>query len=191
MQLGMGKDINLHEEMRMNNGSAETSKIHIGEPFRNNTHLRPPTSSSTLPTGRLPPADASFETESNASSAAPGLLSELASNKFKTNDQQPPVNFAVSSNPANLYIRIDERKWSSTFLKVYRHMRLMEKTKYLEPHFSIYVTPIAKYVSTKFKLGGGSIVSSSYNSQPSSSQISGLMGGPNNRESMNGAIWKK
>lgn len=142
VQLGMGKDIELHDEMR------------IGNDLRNFTHLRPPTSSSTLPTGRVHVLDGSFET-----------------------DNVEGVNFAVK----NIYMRFDERKWASTLLKVVRHMRLMERTKYLEPHFSLYVLPIAKYLSAKFKLCGSAV--SSY----SSSQVSGN----NNRESVNGANWKQ
>ena len=38
--------------------------------------------------------------------------------------------------PNNVYMRFDERKWASTLMKVFRHMKLMEKTKYLDPHFS-------------------------------------------------------
>jgi hypothetical protein len=43
VQLGMGKDIELHDEMRSDNNTI----------FKNFAHLRPPTSSSTLPTGRV------------------------------------------------------------------------------------------------------------------------------------------
>jgi phosphoserine aminotransferase len=37
---------------------------------------------------------------------------------------------------AAVYMRFDERKWASTLVKVYRHMRLLERSKYLEPFFS-------------------------------------------------------
>ena len=60
-------------------------------------------------------------------------------------------------------MKFDERKWASTLLKVVRHMRLMERAKYLEPHYSLYVLPVARYLTTKFKLG--SAVSSSYYSE--------------------------
>lgn len=77
-------------------------------------------------------------------------------------------------------MQIDEQKWAATLLKVVRHMRLMERAKYLEPHYSLYVIPVARYLSSKFKLGSAI---SSY----SSSQVSGN----NNRESVNAANWKQ
>lgn len=141
----MGKDIELHDEMRTNDGGSNA--------LRNFAHLRPPTSSSTLATGRVQ-IDGSFETQD-------GALRE--------------VNYAVK----NVFVSFDERKWASTLLKVVRHMRLMERAKYLEPHYSVYALPIARYVAAKFKLGSAF---SSY----SNSQVSG-----NNRDSSNGANWKQ
>ena len=61
-------------------------------------------------------------------------------------------------------MRIDEKRWATTLVKVYRHMKIMERTKYLEPHFTHFIVPIVKYAITKFKLGGGdnSAISSHY-----------------------------
>ena len=39
-------------------------------------------------------------------------------------------------------MRFDEKKWATTLIKVYRHMKLMEKQKYLEPMFSSMISPI-------------------------------------------------
>jgi hypothetical protein len=39
-------------------------------------------------------------------------------------------------------------------------MRLMEKTKYLEPHFSCFALPIVRYASHKFRLASSDLVSS-------------------------------
>jgi hypothetical protein len=50
------------------------------------------------------------------------------------------------------YMQLDERKWAGTLFKVYRHMRAMERTKYLEPNFSTYFSPLVKYLATKYKL---------------------------------------
>ncbi len=55
--------------------------------------------------------------------------------------------------PAAVYMRFDERKWASTLVKVYRHMRLLERSKYLEPFFSQFISPLVKYVASKHKLG--------------------------------------
>ena len=52
----------------------------------------------------------------------------------------------------SLFIKFDDRKWAGTLSKVYRHMKLMECTKYLEPNFSALVTPIVKYVAHTFKI---------------------------------------
>lgn len=54
--------------------------------------------------------------------------------------------------PAAVYMRFDERKWASTLVKVYRHMRLLERSKYLEPFFSQYFSPLVKYAASKHKL---------------------------------------
>ncbi len=50
------------------------------------------------------------------------------------------------------YLRFDERKWAQSIAKVHKHMRMMEKNKYLEPAFSNIVTPIVRYVSYKFNI---------------------------------------
>jgi hypothetical protein len=55
--------------------------------------------------------------------------------------------------PASVYMRFDERKWASTLVKVYRHMRLLERSKYMEPFFSQHISPLVKYAATKHKLG--------------------------------------
>jgi hypothetical protein len=49
-------------------------------------------------------------------------------------------------------MQLDERKWAGTLFKVYRHMRAMERTKYLEPNYSTYFSPLVKYLATKYKL---------------------------------------
>jgi hypothetical protein len=54
-------------------------------------------------------------------------------------------------NGSNVFMRFDEKRWANTFLKVFKHMRVMERTKYLQPHFSVYITAIAKYLANKFK----------------------------------------
>jgi hypothetical protein len=41
-----------------------------------------------------------------------------------------------------VYMRFDERKWATTLVKVFKHMKLMEKQKYLEPLFSSMINPI-------------------------------------------------
>ena len=78
----------------------------------------------------------------------------------------PPLNTGQTSvnqgNPSGVYMRLDERKWASTMAKVYRHMKLMEKTKYLEPHFSFFIAPIAQYMMNKYRLGAGATSINSY-----------------------------
>ena len=34
-------------------------------------------------------------------------------------------------NGSNVFMRFDEKRWANTFLKVFKHMRVMERTKYL------------------------------------------------------------
>ena len=41
-----------------------------------------------------------------------------------------------------VYMRFDERKWATTLIKVFKHMKLMERQKYLEPLFSTMISPI-------------------------------------------------
>ena len=41
-----------------------------------------------------------------------------------------------------VYMRFDERKWATTLVKVFKHMKLMERQKYLEPLFSSMISPI-------------------------------------------------
>jgi hypothetical protein len=41
-----------------------------------------------------------------------------------------------------VYMRFDERKWATTLVKVFKHMKLMERQKYLEPLFSTMISPI-------------------------------------------------
>ena len=41
-----------------------------------------------------------------------------------------------------VYMRFDERKWATTLIKVFKHMKLMERQKYLEPLFSSMINPI-------------------------------------------------
>jgi hypothetical protein len=41
-----------------------------------------------------------------------------------------------TTNNQSVYMRFDERKWATTLVKVFKHMKLMERQKYLEPLFS-------------------------------------------------------
>jgi hypothetical protein len=43
---------------------------------------------------------------------------------------------------SQVYMRFDERKWATTLIKVFKHMKLMERQKYLEPLFSSMISPI-------------------------------------------------
>lgn len=65
----------------------------------------------------------------------------------RRSETQPP-----ECRSEGVYMQLDERKWAGTLFKVYRHMRAMERTKYLEPNYSTYFSPLVKYLATKYKL---------------------------------------
>jgi hypothetical protein len=51
-----------------------------------------------------------------------------------------------------VYMRFDERKWATTLVKVFKHMKLMERQKYLEPLFSSMISPIVQYAGFKYNM---------------------------------------
>ena len=52
---------------------------------------------------------------------------------------------ARGQSDSRVYMQFDEKKWALTLLKVYKHMKTLERTKYLEPYYSVYITPLVKY----------------------------------------------
>ena len=132
MAMGMNRDGLMHDDMRSVGDSG----------IRNYSHLKAP--SSVVNYGGSNYGDSSFEgAESEGMRQHLEMLSKRSVENNSTGGQ-PPV-----------FMKFDERKWAGTFVKVYRHMKLMEKAKYLEPHFSSLVTPIAQYLVHKFKFAPG------------------------------------
>eukprot|EP00347_Sterkiella_histriomuscorum_P000467 403375745 len=64
-------------------------------------------------------------------------------NVTQVNQLQIPT---LSQNSKNqVFIRFDEKKWARQIVKLFKSLSSMEKSKYLEPHYSMLIKPIVSY----------------------------------------------
>jgi fructose-1,6-bisphosphatase len=83
---------------------------------------------------------------------SPQMDNNLASKRSDYTAMSYNSGVVIQSN--NVYMSFNEHKWATTLIKVYRHLRIMERTKYLAPHFSRYVGSLVSYMASKYNLGG-------------------------------------
>ena len=52
---------------------------------------------------------------------------------------------SVQGTNRNLGMKLEDEKWAKYITKIFKSLVMMERIKYLEPHFSKFIAPLAKY----------------------------------------------